>query len=630
MRIFLLAILSLSLSGLFAQTERCSFKTPHQTDNWLFHLNIGLKFSDEGATILPMDNKLPLNGKGTAAISDENGKLLLYTNGEFVWNGNYQKINEEAKLYGSPHSTQSSLIVPRPGSSKDYYIFTTDPPSDRNRGLNYSVIDVSLNNNQGAVTSERNISLLPGCTDMLSGVKHANGDDYWVVAHGIEGNNFYAFLVDSVGVSQTPIVKPAGTVLDGKSFGAMKISPDGKRIALASYEENALELFSFDKNTGEVKFLQQIIHDLQSFDWGPYYVEFSPDGSKLYYTIFHLQSGKANYLYQYDIEKGESVLLNDPDPPFGLDIDVTAIQLARDGKIYVARMNQSMLGVIENPNRSGLACNYNQDGLTLGLKKSQLGMPNFIQSYFDIPHFDYDTKCHGDETEFTILNTSNVESVEWTFGDGANSSEFTPKHVYSEPGSYQVRLTEKYDGSSFETLITVTIHPLPPKPLEAKGDIMYLFPGSRVPLDAGEGMFSYHWQQGSDYGTDQFFEVDQAGIIEVTVEDINCCTNSGVLEVISLAITLPNAFIPSSSEVLNQEFRAFGPSDGIENFNLKVFNIWGQMVFEAKDFNQKWDGTIKGQSAASGMYTWLLGFDIIGDLTGIGRVKYKGTVNLLR
>lgn len=608
----------------------------------MFFKNVGLKFNDLGVTLNPPPPAgQNLNaGKGTATISDENGNLLFYTDGMKVWNGAHDQINAGPNLSGNLGSTQSSLIVPRPGSNKDYYIFTTDivvPASfGTMRGFNYSRVDVTANSNQGAVTSERDINLVPEVAEMITGVKHANGTDYWVVTHGLNGNSFHAFKVDYLGVDPMAVVSSVGSVLDGDYLkrdylGAIKLSPKGDKIAYASLGKNVVEVFSFDNNTGIVSNSVSVGLSPANPDRGPYYVEFSPDGTKLYYTIANLKTGLVNELYQYDIiNGGPSVLLNEAP----LDSDVSALQLARDGKIYVGRYLKKKLGVIENPNRSKLSCNYNQNGVDLGTNETMNGMPNFIQSYFDIPAIDYDTKCEGDETRFSILNTSNIDDgATWDFGDSGSTAEgsgLNPVHEFSAPGSYNVTLTEKHGSEIFTTTIPVTIHPLPSKPLEEKGDIMYLFPGSSVLLDAGEDMFSYDWKQGLDTGSDQFFEVNKPGEIEVKIENIKCCSNSGILEVISLAITLPTAFVPDSEEELNRTFHAFGPSEGIENFNLKVFNKWGQMVWETNDFDQEWDGTVKGQNAPTGLYTWFLGFDIIGDLTGIGRVKYKGTVTLLR
>jgi gliding motility-associated-like protein len=631
MRIFILAVLSFSLTGLFAQSTRCSFQTPHQADNWLFFQNVGLEFTDAGATVNHPSIENLAAGKGTAAISDENGNLLFYTDGIKVWNGNHEVINAGPNLSGDLGSTQSALIIPRPGSVKDYYIFTTDlvyPPAfGYTRGFNYSRVDVSLNDNQGEVTSERDIQLLAESAEMISGVKHANGTDYWAVTHGLNGNSFHAFQVDSAGVNQTAVVSSIGMPIDGdynkrEYLGAMKLSPKGDKIAYASFGKGVVEVFSFDNNTGLVSNQITISPALINPDRGPYYVEFSPDGTKLYYTIANLSTGLDNQLYQYDILSGESVLLNTAP----LDADVSALQLARDGKIYVSRYQKNMLGVIKNPNRPGLSCNYDQDGLNLGSKKTLNGLPNFVQSYFDIPAIDYDTKCLGDETLFTILNASNIDSVKWDFGDGTLSKDFNPFHVFSAPGQYFVTLTETFDDEDFQTTIPVLINPLPPKSFEAKGDSMYLFPGSRVPLDAGEGMFAYEWQDGSN---GQIFEVDKGGDISVRIEDMNCCHNDNAIKVISLDIALPTAFTPND-DGLNDTFFAFGPSDGIENFNLKIFNVWGEKIWETNNFTEKWDGSRNGQAAVPGMYLWSLSFDIIGDVNDLGTIKYHNSVTLIR
>jgi gliding motility-associated-like protein len=631
MRIFILAVLSFSLTGLFAQSTRCSFQTPHQADNWLFFQNVGLEFTDAGATVNHPSIENLAAGKGTAAISDENGNLLFYTDGIKVWNGNHEVINAGPNLSGDLGSTQSALIIPRPGSVKDYYIFTTDlvyPPAfGYTRGFNYSRVDVSLNDNQGEVTSERDIQLLAESAEMISGVKHANGTDYWAVTHGLNGNSFHAFQVDSAGVNQTAVVSSIGMPIDGdynkrEYLGAMKLSPKGDKIAYASFGKGVVEVFSFDNNTGLVSNQITISPALINPDRGPYYVEFSPDGTKLYYTIANLSTGLDNQLYQYDILSGESVLLNTAP----LDADVSALQLARDGKIYVSRYQKNTLGVIKNPNRPGLSCNYDQDGLNLGSKKTLNGLPNFVQSYFDIPAIDYDTKCLGDETLFTILNAINIDSVKWDFGDGTLSKDFNPFHVFSAPGQYFVTLTETFDDEDFQTTIPVLINPLPPKSFEAKGDSMYLFPGSRVPLDAGEGMFAYEWQDGSN---GQIFEVDKGGDISVRIEDMNCCHNDNAIKVISLDIALPTAFTPND-DGLNDTFFAFGPSDGIENFNLKIFNVWGEKIWETNNFTEKWDGSRNGQAAVPGMYLWSLSFDIIGDVNDLGTIKYHNSVTLIR
>ena len=57
-------------------------------------------------------------------------------------------------LMGSPVSTQSALIVPLPGSSNIYYVFTVPQWGNAN-GFRYSIIDMSLKSGLGAVTLKK-------------------------------------------------------------------------------------------------------------------------------------------------------------------------------------------------------------------------------------------------------------------------------------------------------------------------------------------------------------------------------------------------------------------------------------------------------------------------------------------
>lgn len=57
---------------------------------------------------------------------------------------------------------------------------------------------------------------------------------------------------------------------------------------------------------------------------------------------------------------------------------IGALQRGPDGKIYVAREDNSFLGVIGSPNTLGTACGYVDDGLKLGGRRSKLGLPGFV------------------------------------------------------------------------------------------------------------------------------------------------------------------------------------------------------------------------------------------------------------
>jgi gliding motility-associated-like protein len=632
----LLFLLSLSLP-LLAQVNRCSYVIPRHTDNWLFHRNSGIHFEDNSVSLISQPLSNLRVGLKTSTFSDVNGILLAYTDGAFVYNGNHERINFGDNLRGG--TVSPSIIVPKPKSDNILYIFTIDIDyMNRPQGLFYSTVDLSLGGGVGSV-SERNRELFPQTAGLISAVENRNKDGYWVVSRGLGNSSFYAFKVTSTGIEATPVESSnMGTALnDNQSdlLGTLKISPKGDRLSFCSYGRKVVELFDFDNETGRVSNPVTITlpDPLHVPDAAPYSLEFSKDGTKLYVNMYSLFNSPTaifvnSRVYQYDLTNGMQMTLLNESP---LAQNLNSLQLGRDGKIYITRQGSSALSVIGSPDRPGTACNFLDNGIDVpATDLLRFGLPTFIQSYFNNPHFDYDTKCDGDITEFWLHNpTYSDGTTTWDFGDAGNTTPGTginPTHQFSGPGVYNVTVTERWNGESFTTTLQVIINQLPPKSFEAKGDSMYLFPGSRIPLDGGQGMFSYYWQDGSN---NQYFDVDSPGLIVVEYEDMNCCRNSDSLKVIALDISLPNAFTPDGNGV-NDYFKALGPSDGIEDFTLLIYNRWGQRIWEAKNFADKWDGTLNGQKLPSGVYAWYLTFNVIGNISSIGKVKYKGSVTLLR
>lgn len=62
--------------------------------------------------------------EGCATIADTTGSLLFYTDGITVWNRNHVPMPNGSGLLGNPSSTQSGIIVPYPGNTDLYYVFT--------------------------------------------------------------------------------------------------------------------------------------------------------------------------------------------------------------------------------------------------------------------------------------------------------------------------------------------------------------------------------------------------------------------------------------------------------------------------------------------------------------------------
>ncbi|HZX61787.1 MAG TPA: gliding motility-associated C-terminal domain-containing protein [Bacteroidales bacterium] len=88
---------------------------------------------------------------------------------------------------------------------------------------------------------------------------------------------------------------------------------------------------------------------------------------------------------------------------------------------------------------------------------------------------------------------------------------------------------------------------------------------------------------------------------------------------------IPNAFTPNG-DGLNDYFRIIGtPTENITKYNFRIFNRWGQMVFNTNNIEEAWDGKSNGQYCPAGVYVW----EIFYEDSKKTRVTNKGTVMLL-
>jgi gliding motility-associated-like protein len=287
--------------------------------------------------------------------------------------------------------------------------------------------------------------------------------------------------------------------------------------------------------------------------------------------------------------------------------------------------------VIQNPDRPGLACNFVLEGLSLDGRQGNAGLPNMMQSYVDIPHFLYWNHCYGDSTLFEIRNYINIDSQNWDFDDPASGTlntnpSATPYHRFTAPGTYSVTVTENFDGGSFTSEEKVLIHPLPAVDLGA--DSIFMYPGSHFTLDAGAGWTHYFWN-GSDEHTGRYYLATDTGLYYVMVVDTNCCYNYDSVWILPSKVFMPNAFTPNADNI-NDVFRPVGLPGGVSNFSMLIFNRWGALVFESRDFTEGWDGKIDGEPAPVGIYVYKTIFDIELDFGNYESVSLTGHVTLLR
>src|SRR5688572_18740112 len=161
-----------------------------EANNWYFGVNAGITFN--GGAPVALTNGVLSTSEGSASISDRNGNLLFYTDGIRVWNRNHTQMPNGFGLAGNPSSAQSGVIVPKPGSTTMFYVFTVSEEGNA-PGACYSEVDMTLDSGNGdVIPGTKNTLLLPSPTsEKIAAVKHANGLFVWVIVHKMFTNEYY-------------------------------------------------------------------------------------------------------------------------------------------------------------------------------------------------------------------------------------------------------------------------------------------------------------------------------------------------------------------------------------------------------------------------------------------------------
>lgn len=114
----------------------------------------------------------------------------------------------------------------------------------------------------------------------------------------------------------------------------------------------------------------------------------------------------------------------------------------------------------------------------------------------------------------------------------------------------------------------------------------------------------------------------------ITTSDLGCTDTITIPLVVMPEVLMyaPNAFTPDGDEH-NQNWRIHIVGIDVYDFQLQLFDRWGELIWESQDPEAGWDGTFKGQPCQVGTYTWVVrAKDVLND----GQYVYNGHVTLLR
>jgi PKD repeat protein len=214
----------------------------------------------------------------------------------------------------------------------------------------------------------------------------------------------------------------------------------------------------------------------------------------------------------------------------------------------------------------------------------------------------------------------------WDFGDDYMTSEESPVHVYTRPGVYNVSLTAiGYEGQEHEAVHYATVEVFP------SATAAFVFSPSEVvapdqPVEfinlSDQGATEFLWTFGDGMVSTEenpIYTYSEAGIYDVSLtanNAFNCpstfiieeaieATNGGFME-------FPTAFTPNNGgsngggyDPASLDNDVFHPHHlGIVEFEMVVFNKWGELLFRTTDPYIGWDGYFQGRIARQDVYAW--------------------------
>lgn len=236
---------------------------------------------------------------------------------------------------------------------------------------------------------------------------------------------------------------------------------------------------------------------------------------------------------------------------------------------------------------------------------------------------------------FTTTNTSqNATQYLWIFPDGSTSTEATPIITLVETGNFQITLIASNPAacSISDTLIfNVTVASTPLANFEfspdfpARGDSI-LFTNLSVQADSfywsfGDQTFSTLKNPGHSYATKGLYTICLTAVNKSTgCSDIYC----GVIDVKDkLFVFVPTAFSPNG-DGLNDLLIPLG--NEIASLHFKVFNRWGELLFETNELRKGWDGFYKDKLQNVDVYI----YEVTGMATNGETFSTKGMVTLMK
>ena len=223
-----------------------------------------------------------------------------------------------------------------------------------------------------------------------------------------------------------------------------------------------------------------------------------------------------------------------------------------------------------------------------------------------------------DNQPFTLTASTTATGVSYVWnliGNVLSPAVTTPTTSQSIEGTYKVDITKSVCKTSAQLQITrapLPVGDLPNRVIICNDPDNKDVSTSKVDLDPGS-FTAYNWLKNEltlNY-TSRVYTADSEGFYKVMLTNSFGCMAPDETEVLNQClpkIDAPNAFRPGSAQADNKEFRVF-TFFITDDFQIFIYNRWGEMIYESKDRNFRWNGGYNnnsGQPLPGGAYAYVI------------------------
>jgi len=229
------------------------------------------------------------------------------------------------------------------------------------------------------------------------------------------------------------------------------------------------------------------------------------------------------------------------------------------------------------------------------------------------------------------LTTQNVTWL-WDLGDGTTSTAPAPEHTYTT-GNWTISLTVTTPAGCSAVALNTSSVIAYASPVAGFTASTYSTdmdsPTVEFTNTSSGNINGYFWQFGdgdtsnTDNPTHTYTDVSEFAVV-LTVTDVNGCTDVATATIETLPIydiDIPNAFTPDPNggnggaydptDLSNNVFYPFARF--VKEFKMRIWNRWGELVFESNEINRGWDGWYKGQLSPQDVYVYHAYFRFVDD-----------------